>query len=56
MPSDWTRPVPRSHQRPAEGDLYRPVELLAKIFEGPEGGLAGLEHVLERLEWKETTR
>ena len=56
MPIDWTRPAPRSPQGPAEGDLYRPVELLAKLFEGPEGGLAGLEHVLERLEWKETTR
>ncbi|SNY54882.1 hypothetical protein SAMN06297129_2933 [Pseudooceanicola antarcticus] len=56
MPRDLIRPLPRRASRPEEAELFRPVELLAKLFEGPEGGHAGLEDLLDRLEWKETTR
>lgn len=51
--------LPRSRPPRAPGAeevLFRPVELLAKLFEGPEGGSLGLEALLARLEWKETTR
>lgn len=60
MPRDWISSAmclpTRSEESDLFGDLLRPVELLSKLFEGPEGGAFGLEHVLERMEWKETTR
>ena len=51
-----TRPLPKGASRPDDTDLFRPVELLAKLFEGPEGAHSGLEHLLARLEWKDRTR
>ncbi|WP_168161456.1 hypothetical protein [Oceanicola sp. S124] len=56
MQQDRTRSDIARGRGPEDAELFRPVELLAKLFEGPEGGGSGLEALLARLEWKETTR